>query len=70
MGSELEIDAYPTNFKPVNGVLFPFTVDQKVAGKSMMQLTLDKVEANKPIDDAIFQFPEKPKADPKAGPKP
>ena len=70
MGSELEIDAYPTNFKPVNGVLFPFTVDQKVAGKSMMQLTLDKVEANKPIDDAIFQLPEKPKAEPKAEPKP
>lgn len=70
MGSELEIDAYPTNFKPVNGVLFPFTVDQKVGGKSMIQIALDKVDVNKPIDDAIFQFPEKPKAEPKAEPKP
>jgi outer membrane lipoprotein-sorting protein len=69
MGTELEIDAYPSNFKPVNGVLFPYTVDQKLGGKSMIQLTLDKVDVNKPIDDATFQFPEKPKAEPKSEPK-
>ena len=69
MGNKMEIDAYPSNYKPVSGVLFPFTVDQKVAGKSMLQITLETVEANKPIDNAAFQFPEKLKAEPKTGAK-
>ncbi len=69
MGNEIEIDAYPTNYKPVNGVLFPFTVDQKMGGKSIMQLTIDKVDVNQPIDDVTFQFPEKPKTEPKPEPK-
>lgn len=63
MGTELEIDAYPANYKPVNGVLFPFTVDQKSGGKSMVRLMIEKVDINIPIDDARFQMPEKPKAD-------
>jgi hypothetical protein len=61
MGEELAIDAYPTNYKPVNGVLFPFTVDQKSGGKLVVQLTIEKVDVNIPIDDARFRMPEPPK---------
>lgn len=64
-GKEIDIDAYPSNYKPVYGVLFPFTVNQKMDGKSVMQLIIDKVDVNTPIDDAVFQFPDKPKIEPK-----
>jgi len=63
MGTDTEIDAYPTNFKAVNGVLFPFTVDQRPGGESVLQLTIEKAEANVPIDEALFHMPEKPKDD-------
>ncbi|MGI8741337.1 MAG: hypothetical protein ACR2NN_01970 [Bryobacteraceae bacterium] len=70
MGTEIEIDAFPANYKPINGVLFPFTVDQKTGGKSMVQLTIEKVDVNVPIDDARFHMPEKPKEEPVKTEKP
>jgi hypothetical protein len=63
-GSEIEIDSYLTNFKPVEGVLFPFAIENKVAGKSMGQFTIESVKANVPLDDKSFLMP------PAASPKP
>ena len=64
-GSEVEVDSYMTNFKPVNGVLFPFTVENKVQGKSVGQFTIDDIQANVAIDDKIFAMPAAPaKAEP------
>jgi outer membrane lipoprotein-sorting protein len=56
-GSEIEIDSYLTNFKPVEGVLFPFAIENKVAGKSMGQFTIESVKANVPLDDKSFLMP-------------
>jgi len=56
-GSEIEIDSYLGNFKPVEGVLFPFSIENKVAGKSMGQFTIDSVKANVPLDDKLFLMP-------------
>ena len=56
-GSEIEIDSYLTNFKPVEGVLFPFSIENKVAGKSMGQFTIDSVKANVPMEDKSFLMP-------------
>ena len=61
MGQEFDFESRPSNFKPVNGVLMPFSLEQKVSGKPMMQLTLEKIEANVPIDDSLFRIPDKPK---------
>ncbi len=58
MGTEVDIEAYPSNFRPVNGVLFPFQVDQKAGGKLVVQLTIEKVDINVPLEDATFQMPE------------
>ena len=58
MGTEVDIEAYPSNFRPVSGVLFPFQVDQKADGKAIVQLTIDKVDVNLPLDDTIFRMPE------------
>ena len=56
-GSEIEVDSYFTNYKPVNGVLIPFMIENKVQGKSMGQFTVDDVAANVAIDDGIFAMP-------------
>ncbi len=59
MGQEFEIEVLQSNFKPVNGVLMPHAIEQKVGGRTMVQMTLEKVEPNVAINDAIFKFPVK-----------
>jgi outer membrane lipoprotein-sorting protein len=61
-GKEYDFESYPGDYRPVNGVLIPFTTEQKLAGRTTMKLTLVTVEGNVPIDDAVFHFPE-PKPD-------
>jgi len=56
-GSEIEVDSYLTNYKPVNGVLFPFAIENKVQGKSMGQFTIEEVKPNVAIDDQAFVMP-------------
>ena len=56
-GSEIEIDSYMTNYKPVEGVLFPFAIENKVQGKSVGQFTIADVKPNVAIDDQTFAMP-------------
>jgi hypothetical protein len=61
MGQDLDLESNLGNYKPVNGVMMPFSIDQKNAGKPLMQLTVEKYEVNIPADDSLFRMPEKPK---------
>ena len=56
-GSEIEVDSYLSNYKPVNGVLFAYAIENKVAGKSVGQFTIDDIKANTAIDDGVFAMP-------------
>jgi outer membrane lipoprotein-sorting protein len=38
-------------------VLIPYTIDSKSDGNSVMTITLDKIEANVPVEDSIFKMP-------------
>lgn len=75
-GGEQEVDIYPGNYKPVAGVLFPFSIEQKIGGQTQVQIAIDKIDIDAPVDDAAFKMPvkaaEKPKADekPKTDEKP
>jgi outer membrane lipoprotein-sorting protein len=65
-GRSVDVDTTLGDYKPVNGVLFPFKIETKADG-TVIVIVLDKSEANIPIDDAIFKFPGKPA---EAAPKP
>jgi len=65
MGQEADIETSLSNFKPVNGVMMPFGISQKMNGTAMMELTIEKVDVNNPIDDSIFQMPAPPKKEEK-----
>jgi outer membrane lipoprotein-sorting protein len=73
-GGEQEVDIYPGNYKPVGGVLFPFSIEQKIGGQTQVQIAIDKIDIDPPIDDAVFKMPgkvvEKPKTDEKPKDKP
>ncbi len=64
MGQDLEIETNLGNYKAVEGVMMPFSVEQKNAGKPMIQFTISKYDVNVPVDDAQFRMPEKPKDKP------
>ena len=64
MGQELDIETNTGNYKAVNGVMMPFSLEQKNAGKTIIQFTISKYEVNVPADDAQFHMPEKPKDKP------
>jgi hypothetical protein len=53
-GMPMTVDAFPTDYKEVNGVIFPMkTTSSTQMGEFVM--TFDKVEVNIPMDDSIFK---------------
>ena len=71
-GGEIEIDQFVGNYKPVNGLLFPFSIETKIKGQVVSQITLDKIETDVAIEDSLFKMPakapEKPKTEEKKPP--
>jgi len=64
-GGEIEVDQYVGNYKPVNGIMFPFSLETKIKGQTANQITFEKIELDVPIDDALFKMPAKPAEKPK-----
>jgi len=64
-GTEQEIESAIGDYKPVDGIMFPFAVESGIKGTDQKQkLTITKVELNVPADDSIFKMPAAaPKAD-------
>jgi outer membrane lipoprotein-sorting protein len=48
-----------SDYKPVNGLLLPFHIENRTNGKTQAQLTVATIEINQVIDDAIFVMPLK-----------
>jgi len=64
-GSEQEIEASLGDYKEVNGVMFPFAMENGIKGSQEKQkITVSKIELNVPVDDAIFKMPAAPAAKP------
>ena len=67
-GSEQEIESSLGDYKEVNGLMFPFAIENGIKGSQEKEkLTLSKIELNVPVDDAIFKMP--PPAPPAAKPE-
>jgi len=59
-GMEMEVESVVGNYKKIDGVMFAHSVEQKVQGKTAVQMTIEKVELNQPVDDSIFAKPAPP----------
>jgi outer membrane lipoprotein-sorting protein len=61
-GTEIEIETTIGNYKEVEGVMFPFSVEQRAAGGQGpgQKLTFQKIEINVPVEDSIFKMPPAP----------
>ncbi len=59
LGQEILYESKIANYKPVEGVLMPFSLTQLVNGRLAMEITVEKMDANVPLDEAVFKMPEK-----------
>jgi outer membrane lipoprotein-sorting protein len=55
-GQTQKLETEMSDFQQVEGITIPHTVKQMVNGKPMVQMTIEKVEFNAPIDDALFRM--------------
>jgi outer membrane lipoprotein-sorting protein len=58
-GMKQTVETELSNFKPVDGIMIPHTMKQSVNGTPVAQMTVQKIEFNAPIDDALFRMPAK-----------
>ena len=58
-GQTFTVDTDLADYRAVDGVMVPHTVRNVVNGQPVMQMTVQKVEFNVPIDDSLFKMPEK-----------
>ena len=54
-----EVKSYLSDYQDVNGLMFAFSLEQKVNGQSVSKITIEKITINDITDDSIFAFPKK-----------
>ena len=57
-GVDQEAETIFSNYKYVDDILLPFSVETKMNGKTVMQMALEDVKYNVDLDDSIFEMPE------------
>jgi len=61
-GQEIEGETTFGDFKTIDGLVFPFSIEQKVAGApAPMTMSVTKVEVNPTVDASRFALPATPK---------
>lgn len=57
-GTEHEIETSLGDYRPVDGIMFPFAIESSQKGSPEKQkITVDKVQLNAPVDEASFKMP-------------
>jgi hypothetical protein len=58
-GAEVETETIVGDYKAVDGLMFPHSMDSGQKGSPQRQkMVIEKIELNVPIDDARFKMPE------------
>jgi hypothetical protein len=57
-GVETSVDSFFGDYKEVDGLVFPFSIEQRVKGAAGPQFTIEKVELGAEVPDDLFTMPE------------
>jgi len=55
---DVETESYYSNYKYVNEILSPFSLETKREGQTIMQMTFDEIIYDVDINDSLFVMPE------------
>jgi outer membrane lipoprotein-sorting protein len=58
-GEKQTLETEMSGYQPVDGVMVPKSIKQLIAGKTIAEMSIDKVEFNSPVEDAMFKMPGK-----------
>jgi len=61
--SDLKVETEIGDYKPVKGIMMPFSIASKVNGKLVSQIVFEKIELNLPLQDSMFDMPASEKAE-------
>ncbi|NOX47151.1 MAG: outer membrane lipoprotein-sorting protein [Chlorobi bacterium] len=68
--AEIESETYFGNYKDMDGIIVPFSVESKMNGETKSQVIVETVEYDMDVDDSIFHMPEtEKKEEPATGEK-
>jgi len=70
-GQEIESETVFGDFKTVDGLVFPHSIEQKMpGGRGSMTMTISKIEVNPAVEASRFAMPAAEKKESPAPPKP
>jgi outer membrane lipoprotein-sorting protein len=58
-GSTIVVGTELTNYKPVDGMMVPFTIRRSINGQVQGEVTYERVQFNLPLADDLFKMPAK-----------
>jgi hypothetical protein len=56
-GSQIESESFMSNYKPVEGIIMPFSMESKVNGQLQSSIIIEEYLFNQEINDSIFLKP-------------
>ncbi len=56
-GTEVEASSYYSNFKPVQSMILPHSIESRVDDQLQSQIVIDSYEINSEINDSMFEKP-------------
>ncbi len=62
-GNEIETETFYSNFKPIEGIIFPFNVETKFGGQTNSNIIIEEIILNPEVDDSIFEKPKPAKTE-------
>ncbi len=54
-----EVKSYMSDYQEVGGLMFPFSIEQKINGQTQFKSTMESITIDDIKDDTIFAFPKK-----------
>jgi len=70
-GNEMDVESTFSDFRTVDGLVFPFAIEQGAAGGTQKQkITVEKIEVNPDLNDSQFHMPAAAPAESKPAEKP
>ena len=58
MGQVMDVETVISNYQEVAGVQMPHQIETRSGGQTIMSMTMDKIEANVALDNAMFALPK------------
>jgi outer membrane lipoprotein-sorting protein len=58
-GQEMEVENYQSNFKEVEGYIMPHSIETRMGGQTVTNISIESIKFNEEYDDSIFDRPVK-----------